>query len=85
VDYRPRYCSGTSHRKENPQGGSKMTYLSVDELVAENSDTNTLWESKLDYELVQELLGHDLSKSEWAQLINELDDLVFETVMSYQK
>lgn len=61
-----------------------MTYLTADELVALNADTNNVWESRLDYELVQELVGRELSKSEWAQLIDELDDLVFETVMSYQ-
>jgi hypothetical protein len=61
-----------------------MTYLSADELVALHADTNTSWESRLDYEMAQELIGRELSKSEWAQLIDELDDLVFETVMSYQ-
>jgi hypothetical protein len=61
-----------------------MTYLTADELVALNSDTNQIWESMLDYEMAQELIGRELSKSEWNQLINELDDLIFETVMSYQ-
>jgi hypothetical protein len=60
-------------------------YLSADELVAEISDTNTLWESRLDYQLVQEILGHDLSEIEWQSLIDQLDDAVFETVMSYQR
>jgi hypothetical protein len=60
-------------------------YPTVDELM-ENaiSDTN-LWESRLDYQLVQEILGHDLSKEEWAELIDQLDDAVYETVMSYQR
>jgi hypothetical protein len=61
-----------------------MTYLTADELVALHADTNTTWEARIDYELVQELLGRELSKSEWTQLVDELDDLVFETVMSYQ-
>jgi hypothetical protein len=61
-----------------------MTYLTADELVALNSNTNQIWESMLDYEMAQELIGRELSKSEWNQLINELDDLIFETVMSYQ-
>jgi hypothetical protein len=62
-----------------------VMYPSVDELVANGiSDTN-LWESRLDYQLVQEILGHDLSKEEWSQLIDELDDAVYETVMSYQR
>jgi hypothetical protein len=60
-------------------------YLSADELVANGiSDTN-LWESRLDYDLVQEILGHDLSQSEWSELIGQLDDAVYETVMSYQR
>jgi hypothetical protein len=60
-------------------------YPSADELVAsELSDTN-LWESRLDYQLVQEILGHDLSEIEWQSLIDQLDDAVFETVMSYQR
>jgi hypothetical protein len=60
-------------------------YPTSDELVAEISDTNTLWESRLDYELVQEILGHDLSQTEWQSLIDQLDDAVYETVMSYQR
>jgi hypothetical protein len=60
-------------------------YPTADELVAENPDTNTLWESKLDYDLVQEILGHDLSIEEWEQMIEYLDDVVFETVMSFQR
>ena len=61
-----------------------MTYLTADELVALNADTNNIWEARLDYEMTQELLGRELSKSEWNQLVDELDDLIFETVMSYQ-
>ena len=60
-------------------------YPTADELVAEISDTNTLWESRLDYDLVQEILGHDLSLVEWEQMIDTLDDVVFETVMSFQR
>jgi hypothetical protein len=60
-------------------------YPSADELVAEAPDTNTLWESRLDYQLVQEILGHDLSVAEWELLIDELNDAVFEIVMSYQR
>jgi hypothetical protein len=62
-----------------------MTYLTADELVALHADTNNVWESRLDYEMTQELIGRELSKSEWRQLVDELDDLVFETVMSYQQ
>jgi len=59
-------------------------YPSADELVAELSDTN-LWESRLDYQLVQEILGHDLSEAEWRELVEKLDDAVFETVMEFQR
>lgn len=58
-------------------------YKSADELVAEFSDTNTSWEARLDYELVQEILGRSMTLDEWAQLTEALDDIVFETVMSY--
>ena len=60
-------------------------YPSADELVASGiSDTNS-WESRIDYQLVQEILGHSLSEGEWAQMIETLDDVVFETVMSFQR
>ena len=60
-------------------------YPTSDELVANGiSDTN-IWESRLDYQLVQEILGHDLSQSEWSELVGQLDDAVYETVMSYQR
>ena len=59
-------------------------YPSADELVAEMSDTNS-WESRMDYQLVQEILGHSLSEGEWAEMIEALDDVVFETVMSFQR
>lgn len=62
-----------------------MTYLSADQLVAEFSDTNNSWESQLDYELVQEILGHSLSIEEWRELTEKLDDIVFETVMGFQR
>ena len=60
-------------------------YPTADELVAEVPDTNNSWESRLDYELVQEILGHELSVVEWEQMIDTLDDVVFETVMSFQR
>ena len=59
-----------------------MAYKSADQLVAEISDTNTVWEAKLDYELVQEILGRTVTLREWAALVDTLDDIVFETVMS---
>lgn len=60
-------------------------YASADELIEYGiSDTN-LWESRLDYQLVQEILGHDLSEQEWSDLVDALDDVVFQTVMSFQR
>jgi hypothetical protein len=59
-----------------------MAYKSADQLVAEISDTNTVWETRLDYELVQEILGRTVTLREWAALVDTLDDIVFETVMS---
>ena len=58
-------------------------YKSADELVAEISDTNNSWEARLDYELVQEILGRSMTLDEWVRLTETLDDIVFETVMSY--
>jgi hypothetical protein len=60
-------------------------YPTADELVAVVADTNNSWESRLDYELVQEILGHELSVVEWEQMIETLDDVVFETVMTFQR
>ena len=60
-------------------------YPSADDLVAEISDTNTIWESRLDYQFVQEILEHDLSRDEWAELVDALDDAVYETVMRFQR
>lgn len=62
-----------------------MVYASADELVRNFSDTNNSWESQLDYELVQEILGHSLSIEEWRELTDKLDDVVFETVMTFQR
>jgi hypothetical protein len=60
-----------------------MVYKSADQLVAEFSDTNNIWETRLDYDLVQEILGRSMSVLEWTELTEKLDDIVFETVMSY--
>jgi hypothetical protein len=62
-----------------------MMYPTADELLTNGiSDTN-LWESRLDYQLVQEILGHNLSEDEWVELMDALDDVVFQTVMSFQR
>ena len=60
-------------------------YPTSDELVSNAiSDTN-VWESRMDYQLVQEILGHSLSQDEWEQMVDYLNDVVFETVMSFQR
>lgn len=63
-----------------------MVYLTADQLVAENLDTNLsqAWESRLDYELAVDILGRDLSVEEWTLLMNYLDDAVFEVVESFK-
>ena len=48
-------------------------------------DTNLSWESVLDYEMAQEILGHTLTPQEWQNLRDDLDDIVYHTVMSYQR
>lgn len=62
-----------------------MIYASADELVKNFSDTKNSWEAQLDYELVQEILGHSLSVDEWHELTEMLDDVIFETVMKFQR
>jgi hypothetical protein len=62
-----------------------MSYQTADELVRNFSDTNNSWESQLDYELVQEILGHSITIEEWRELTEKLDDIVFETVMAFQR
>lgn len=60
-------------------------YPNADELMAEGISNTNLWESRLDYQLVQEILGHSLSEDEWNELVDTLDDVVFQSVMSYQR
>jgi hypothetical protein len=48
-------------------------------------DTNLSWESALDYEMAQDILGHTLTSQEWQSLRDDLDDVVYNTVMSYQR
>jgi hypothetical protein len=58
---------------------------SADELVENNSaDTNMIWESRMDYEFVQELLGHTISMKTWEEIRYTLDDVIFDTVMGFQ-
>jgi len=58
--------------------------LSADELVAEFSDTNNSWEPMLTHELAEEIIGRTLTASQWAEMRDTLDDVVFDTVMGFQ-
>ena len=60
-------------------------YPTADELVSNGISNTNIWESRLDYQLVQEILGHSLSQDEWEQMVDYLNDVVFETVMSFQR
>jgi hypothetical protein len=48
-------------------------------------DTNISWESTLDYELAQEILGHTITPTVWLAMKDDLDDAVYNTVMNYQR
>jgi len=73
----------TIHRQRLPM--EQLMYPNADELMAEKIFNTNLWESRLDYQLVQEILGHSISEDEWGDLVDTLDDVVFQTVMSYQR
>ena len=60
-------------------------YPTADEIIESGFSNTNLWESRLDYQLVQEILGHSLSENDWHDLVDALDDAVFQTVMSYQR
>ena len=60
-------------------------YPTADEIIEGGFPDTNLWESRLDYQLVQEILGHSLSEDEWRDLVDALDDAVFQIVMSYQR
>jgi len=62
-----------------------MAYISADQLVAATANTNLTWECRLDYELVQDILGHAISMEKWDNMTETLDDIIFNLVMSYQE
>lgn len=58
--------------------------VGADELVA-RADTNSNWETMMSHELAEEILDQRLSKFEFQEIVNALDDGVFEIVMSFKK
>lgn len=61
-----------------------MTYESADEVVAKFSDTNEMWESMMTRELAEEILNRILTREEWNIIVESLDDVVYETLMSFE-
>jgi hypothetical protein len=58
-------------------------YLTADALVAENPDTNYSWSSMMTHELAQEILERDVTLREWQDIIDALDDGVYDILMSF--
>lgn len=60
-------------------------YPDADELVKQFSDTNLHWESMMTRELAEEILGRILTAEDWENIVESLDDAVYETLMSFEK
>lgn len=58
-------------------------YLTADALVAENPDINYSWSSMMTRELAQEILERDVTLREWQDIIDALDDGVYDILMSF--
>ena len=60
---------------------------SVDELIRDNlrADTNLSWESMMTHDLAEEIIEQSLTAQEFQDLVDALDDGVFEIVMSFKK
>ena len=58
--------------------------ISADELIA-RADTNHSWESMMTHELAEEILDQRLTANEFQNMVDALDDGVFEIVMSFKK
>lgn len=60
---------------------------SVDELISDNlrADTNLSWESMMTHDLAEEIIEQSLTAQEFQDLVDALDDGVFEIVMSFKK
>lgn len=58
--------------------------VSADKLVA-RADTNHSWESMMTHELAEEILDQRLTAMQFQEMVDALDDGVFEIVMSFKK
>lgn len=58
--------------------------VSADELIA-RADTNHSWESMMTHELAEEILDQRLTAMQFQEMVDALDDGVFEIVMSFKK
>lgn len=58
--------------------------VSADELVA-RADTNHSWESMMTHKLAEEILDQRLTAMQFQEMVDALDDGVFEIVMSFKK
>ena len=59
---------------------------SVDELISEHArtDTNLSWSSMMTYELAQEILERSITLKEWHDIVDALDDVVYDIMMSFK-
>lgn len=58
--------------------------VSADELVA-RANTNPTWESMMTHELAEEILDQRLTASEFREMVDALDDGIYEIVMSFKR
>lgn len=60
---------------------------SVDELISDSAraDTNLSWETMMTHDLAEEIIEQSLTAQEFQDLVDALDDGVFEIVMSFKK
>lgn len=60
---------------------------SVDDLISDHlrADTNLTWESMMTHDLAEEIIEQSLTAQEFQDLVDALDDGVFDIVMSFKK
>lgn len=58
---------------------------SVDELISEHArgKTNLSWSSMMTRELAQEIFERDITLKEWQDIMDTLDDGVYDILMSF--
>lgn len=59
---------------------------SVDELISEHArtDTNLSWSSMMTPELAEEILERSITLKEWHDIVDALDDGVYDILMSFK-